>query len=72
MTNVETCLSPIVLKYRTKLASIWLAKSRARASDAMKVMIGATSITVHSVSNAEFLLRVDWGGETIIVDTAEP
>ncbi len=72
MTDVETCLPPIILKYRTRLASIWLARSRATASNAMKVMMGATSITVHSASSAELLLRFDWSGETMIVETAEP
>ena len=72
MPDVETAPPPIILKYRTRLASIWLARSRATASPTMKLMIGGNSITVHSAGSAELLLRFDWSDELILVETTEP
>jgi len=72
MANVEAHPLAIIQKYRTRLASTWLARFRVTAAPAIRAMIGQTSITVHSANSAELLLRFEWGGEIIIVETAEP
>ncbi len=67
---VQLTLEP--LRRRTRLASDWLSQSKITASSIVKVLIGEGFITIHSATDGQFLIRIDWHEQVVAIKTNSP
>lgn len=66
LSEEATLISPL-LQSRTRVASVWLARSRVTASCLMKAMMGKSCLTIHSAAGGNLLFSLDWSGPLIVV-----
>ena len=68
----KTQLTPESLRRRTRLASDWLSKSQITESCIVKALIGEGFITIHSATDGQLLIRLDWHEQVVAIKTSFP